>query len=134
MKPEAELLADISNGVDGVESSVDRGTGRAVDEEGREAFLSVLQYQFLQVTGTHPAMGVNIHLSAVINSQAQGGCCSLQTVVTLTISDKVLTKLRLQLKVTICPGCCQYTTTTTTTRFIIYRPASCEDSLLGIQD
>ena len=34
MKPEAELLTDISNGVDGVEGSVDRGAGGAVDEEG----------------------------------------------------------------------------------------------------
>ena len=68
MKPEAELLTDISNGVDGVEGSVDRGAGGAVDEEGREAVLSVLQDQLLQVVRTHPALRVNIHLPAVFNS------------------------------------------------------------------
>ena len=44
MQPEPELLTDIRDGVDGVEGSVDRGAGGAVDEEGREASLSVLQY------------------------------------------------------------------------------------------
>ena len=85
MKPEAELLTDISNGVDGVEGPVDRGAGGAVDEEGREAVLSVLQDQLLQVLRTHSALGVNIHLPAVFNSQTQRGCCPLEAVVTLNI-------------------------------------------------
>ena len=41
---------------------------------------------------THPALGVNIHLPAVVNTQAQGGSGSLQAVVTLASIDKVSTK------------------------------------------
>ena len=68
MQPEPELLTDIRDGVDGVEGSVDRGAGGAVDEEGREASLSVLQYQALQTVRTHPALGVHLHLPAVLHS------------------------------------------------------------------
>ena len=85
MKPESELFTDVRNGVDGVEGSIDSRPWGAVDKEGREAFLSVLQDEFLEVKRTHPAPLVHLDLPAVVHPQAQGGSRASQGVVTLGI-------------------------------------------------
>lgn len=47
VQPDVILLADVSDGVDGVEGAIDGGPGRAVHEERQVAFALVTNNQLL---------------------------------------------------------------------------------------
>ena len=53
MKPDAVLLTDVGDGLDGIKGSVDGGAGRAVNKEGQVTLTSVANNQLLQFSGNH---------------------------------------------------------------------------------
>ena len=83
MEPKAALLADVRDGVDGVEGPEDGGARCAVHEEGAAALRQVLGDQLLEVLGPHPPAAVHLHLAAVVGAQPQRGRRALHRVVAL---------------------------------------------------
>ena len=55
MEPDVVLLANVRDGVDGVEGAIDGGARRAVDEEGQVTLALVPNNQLLQLLGNHTA-------------------------------------------------------------------------------
>ena len=83
MEPDAVLLADVRDGVDGVEGPEDGGARGAVHEEGAAALRQVLGDQLLEVLGPHPPAAVHLDLAAVVRAQPQRGRRALHRVVAL---------------------------------------------------
>ena len=53
MKPDAVLLTDVGDGLDGIKGSIDGSAGRAVNKEGQVTLTSVANNQLLQFGGNH---------------------------------------------------------------------------------
>ena len=57
VQPDAVLLADVGDGLDGVERAEDGRAGRAVDEERQVALALMTDDQLLELSGNHAAAG-----------------------------------------------------------------------------
>ena len=58
VQPDAVLLADVRDGLDGVECAEDRRAGRAVHEEREVALTLVTDDQLLKLFGDHSSAAV----------------------------------------------------------------------------
>lgn len=55
VQPDAVLLTDVSNGLDGIKGTVDGRPSGAIDEEWQVTLALVPNNQTLQFSGYHPA-------------------------------------------------------------------------------
>ena len=53
VEPDAVLLTDVGDGLDGIKGSIDGSAGRAVNKEGQVTLTSVTNNQLLQFGGNH---------------------------------------------------------------------------------
>jgi len=65
-------LANVSDGIDGVEGAKDGRAGGAVDEEGQAALRLVLQHALLELLRDHAALFVAHDLNAIVGPETNG--------------------------------------------------------------
>lgn len=71
MKPESVFLADVCEGVEGVERAKDGGAGGGDHDEWALLFPGGLDDALLQVLGVHASSWVSLHLYHIVGANAQ---------------------------------------------------------------